>query len=42
MKRFWTQPTEKQIRDSQRQAEHEAQVRLMKDLANVAYMGKNE
>lgn len=42
MKRFWTQPTEKQIRESQQQAKREAEIRQMKDLANVAYKGKNE
>ena len=35
-------PSEKQIRESQRQAQRERYVRDMKDLAGVAYMGKNE
>lgn len=34
--------TERRIRESSENAKRERQVRDLKDLANVAYMGKNE
>lgn len=40
--RSLTRPTEREVRRREEQAKRERQIRDMKDLAGVAYMGSNE